>query len=510
MPTFQRTPEQEAIVAFIADNPNTSLMVDARAGSAKTTTIVDASQGINPKVTTALAVAFNKRIAEELGKKLPEGFATSTLNSLGHRAWASAIGGRRLTVDPDKMYKLARKMAEFSSDPDGERFTSALAMARSAKSAGLIPDGAPMRKRGLLPDNPSVWKQIAFDKSLAYDTPEVIDLARKLVLASIREAYNGLIDYDDQIFMSALFDGVFPKYHTVIVDEAQDLSALNHIQLQKATRVRLIAIGDPYQAIYAFRGADSESMNRLFETFEPERLGLTASFRVPHSVSARQLSHVPDFSSHHSVREGSIEVWREGWSLGSIPEIGAVLCRNNAPLMKLAYMLIRERRPVKVLGREIGGALSKLLSRIASKAGLSVCGPELALAIDAWRDEEIQKARDSESKQDTIRDRAESLQVLVEASESANVVGACTFITELFADRAGGLVLASGHKAKGLEWDWVLHLDPWRVPSKQALRANDHGNPAPLVQERNLKYVIETRTKDTLVVANLDQCKETN
>jgi len=119
---------------------------------------------------------------------------------------------------------------------------------------------------------------------------------------------------------------------------------------------------------------------------------------------------------------------------------------------------------------------------------------------------------DSESKQDVIYDRFDSLHVMLEANDEGKATNLDVekFIRDLFTDRPGEtmLELASGHRAKGLEKDWVLHLDPWRCPSKWALKADRKGNPGPLLQELNLKYVIETRTKGTLVEANLDDCLE--
>lgn len=73
------------------------------------------------------------------------------------------------------------------------------------------------------------------------------------------------------------------------------------------------------------------------------------------------------------------------------------------------------------------------------------------------------------------------------------------YLTQLFERSAGHVVLSSIHRAKGLEWDVVLHLDPWRIPSKFAQQ-----NPAQMKQELNLRYVAETRTKRLLIEANLE------
>ena len=70
----------------------------------------------------------------------------------------------------------------------------------------------------------------------------------------------------------------------------------------------------------------------------------------------------------------------------------------------------------------------------------------------------------------------------------------------LFTRTTGTILLSTIHRAKGLEWDVVLLLDSWRMPSKQALKAGGEA----LQQEYNLQYVAETRTKQTLALADLE------
>jgi len=70
------------------------------------------------------------------------------------------------------------------------------------------------------------------------------------------------------------------------------------------------------------------------------------------------------------------------------------------------------------------------------------------------------------------------------------------------------ITLSTGHKAKGLEWPTVIHLDPWRVPSKFAKSAKANGNPIPMEQDLNLRYVIETRAQEKLILASLEDFQE--
>jgi len=58
---------------------------------------------------------------------------------------------------------------------------------------------------------------------------------------------------------------------------------------------------------------------------------------------------------------------------------------------------------------------------------------------------------------------------------------AITYAEHLFA-QTGTIRLTTGHKAKGLEWDTVYHLDEHLLGSDE--------------QNKNLRYVIQTRSKD--------------
>jgi len=177
-------------------------------------------------------------------------------------------------------------------------------------------------------------------------------------------------------------------------------------------------------------------------------------------------------------------------------------------LMRLAFALIKARRPVKILGRDIGASLASLLVKITGKAGMMV-DEKAYQKLEEWKTSELAKAGDSESKRDIIYDRFEALHVLLDASEAKTTLAAADFIRELFSDKIdNALTLSSGHRAKGLERKWVMHLDPERIPSKWALKAERRGNPGPLIQEYNLRYVIETRSQHTLVLASLEDCLE--
>lgn len=509
------TPEQLVIISAARERSE-SLMIQAFAGCAKTTTLEMIGQALPAQ--PALALAFNVKIKKELEKRFPPHFTVKTLNGLGHSAWSAAIG-KRLIVEDKKLGKLITDCAKAQGlELIGDNWANARALVSSAMHKGLVPSAFP--QKGLVPDNKDTWIEIA--ESLWIEpNDQLFDFARTVLIEHIKMAFQGTISYDDQIYMSTLFNGVFPRFPLVLVDEAQDLSPLNHLQLKRCSVGRLIVVGDHKQAIYAFRGADSASMEKIRQLKDHWiDLPLATTFRCPKSIVTRQQSHAPGFIAFSTNPDGLFwhwkkdldrparvngkEEWDGSWTWSDIPAPPdatiAVLCRNNAPLLGMAFRLIRRNIGAVMLGRDIGKGLVALSKKIIPEDFTeSVLCVSL---IREWQDKEtrLALANGKEEKIDGIDDRAECLIAVIEGSSVKDAGALRRALTDLFARDSGLVTLATGHRAKGLEWSVVLHLDPWRVPSKFARQRGG----AALEQEMNLKYVIETRTKHTLICANLE------
>src|SRR5262249_111803 len=116
-----------------------------------------------------------------------------------------------------------------------------------------------------------------------------------LLALSIRTAYEGLIDFNDQIYMPALFGGSFPRFSVTMVDEDQDLSPTNLPLLSKLRGCRFITVGDPYQSIYQFRGAMQDSMDRGAAEYTMTVLPLSVSFRCPQAIVKNAQWRAPHF-----------------------------------------------------------------------------------------------------------------------------------------------------------------------------------------------------------------------
>lgn len=506
------TDEQQAILTAARDTPN-SLMIQALAGSGKTTTLTMLANAL-PPTTVGLALAFNKKIAEELANRFPPNFIVKTLNGLGHVAWQKALG-KRCAVENNKIEKLTteyfRELRKNGYEAGKDEWDIVRRMVRLAMTAGLVPKSFTSYK-GLIEDRDENWLDLTYELS---PKENHVGFARDILVRSIKIGMGAeglpLISFDDQIYLSCLFHGIYPRFPVVLVDEAQDLSPLNLIQIKKCAAGRLLVVGDNLQAIYAFRGADYRSMERL-EALRDDwiKLPLATTFRCPKAIVARVNGHAPGFKAFPSAPEGEIFDWRpkkdehgekvdREWSWADIRAGVTVLCRNNAPLLSLAFKLIRANVGVYMLGRDIGKGLVTLSRKILPND--STEWEECRRLIGQWQDSEMSLAiaNDQEHKLDSIEDRAHCLLAVLETNPNIRAHQLRSKLEQLFARENGMVILSSIHRAKGLEWSVVLHLDPWRIPSKWS-----RDKPDQMAQELNLRYVAETRTKQTLILANLE------
>jgi len=469
------TPEQAAIIEAITTGSH--VRVNAYAGCAKTSTIGLAVRAIlmaRPSLRI-LCLAFNVSIKKELEASLGPLADVKTLNGLGHSAIGRALG-RSITLDADKIYGLCRA-AHFK----GDDLQTLKALVNEGRMAGILPAG---QKPGLRPDTLEWWKAQALSMDVPLSDAEVMAVAARAVLKeSFDLACRGTIDFTDQIYISALAFGAFPRYDLVLVDEAQDLSPLNHRQLAKLPgQPQLVGVGDRHQAIYAFRGADHASMDNIL-SLRPqwEDRALTQTFRCPRAVVSRQHTFIPDFKAAPGNPHGAInDLCAAPWT-PSGGSSAAILCRNNAPLLRLAFQCLSAHVPINFTGRDLTASLKRLYLKLNRKGD-----QPLAAVVERCHAEAAADPKGG--------DKYLSLATVL--TNSSSIEDALSFLSQ---PKRNAITLSTGHKAKGLEWDTIFFLEPGLLPDPLPAALLD-GN----AQEHNLRYVIETRTKSTLNFCTLD------
>lgn len=114
------------------------------------------------------------------------------------------------------------------------------------------------------------------------------------LLRLIWEAYHGLLksykllDYDDLLIEASklLEEGSCTALRYVLIDEFQDVNSIQfHIVRLLGQTALVTAIGDPYQAIYGFRGSSPKFLERFETEFTPlKSVTLVNAYRSPQNI----------------------------------------------------------------------------------------------------------------------------------------------------------------------------------------------------------------------------------
>ena len=467
-----------------------SCILEAVAGSGKTTTIVE---GLKLMSGNIFFGAYNKSIVAEIKSKVSEksGLNISTFHAAGYAMWRKVAP--KCKLDANKLRDLYR-----STFTDSDYFKLEGAVCNLVSYAKQAAVGVQNHI-----DDDNIWFDLIdhFNIDTLDKDTLIVDAAKTLLKLSIANDTK-IIDFDDMIY-SPLIHTVKPTtYDFVLIDEAQDISKsrllLALVMLKRGGR--LIAVGDPRQAIYGFTGADSESINNIATAVDAIKMPLSVSYRCPKAVVKEAQKYVSHIEAHESAIEGKVERF-EGDLFSTVNPGDAIISRFNKPLMDLVYGFIAKGVPAKIEGREIGSSMKTLVRRYKSKT-FSV----LIERLDGYSDREATKLRikEKESQAVAIEDKVACIKVIVNRVQTMNpkcsdpVEAVVKEIESIFDDSVGAkcVLLTSTHKSKGREWNNVYWLQTGE--SKWARKSWEKET------EINLKYVAITRSRESLYLVNLE------
>jgi len=490
--SFKPSPQQSAIFSWI-ESQNGNAFVQAVAGAGKTTTLIE---GAKRATGTIAFLAFNKKIVDEIGAKLVNigsDAKAGTFHSFGFQAWRTGNKYVKVSKGLEKNWKIYETL----KIPEG--YQSFVGKAISfAKQRGVGVGGRIDVRRE--------WNYIVerFDLNEELDDDHTLDQAIDFSIAALKES-NGLcrtiIDFDDMIYAPIFFGTKLYQYDWVFVDEAQDT---NPARRQLASWLlkpggRIIFVGDRAQAIYGFTGADSDAVDQIIKEFSCKELPLTVTYRCPKAIVKEAQAYVSHIQAHESAPEGEVIRLdkRENLDCTTLEQSDAILCRKTAPLVELAFRLIRKGIACHVEGRDIGAGLAKLLTKWKKVKSVD----KYLEKLEDWYTKQLEllKAKGKEYQAEGLTDRVDTIKALCEGCETVADVQAK--IAGMFADsddegkRNNNLTLSTVHKAKGREWNtvYVYGFNKW-MPSKMAKQDWQ------LEQERNLIYVAMTRAKKKLIL----------
>ena len=356
------TDEQAEIRDAVANlGTGNNLKVIAFAGAGKTTTLKSCAEARNDK---GIYLAFNKSIANEANTKFRNSKCSAmTMHSLAWRAMKNRMGHGNWMADINTKTFLNSGIMERFHIPEirgwGKyRIGAAVMRTMSTYAAGADRKITPKHAEAALveilgdPDFVPKNKAIIINDTIDKLIKPLTKMTKKYWKQCLDEdqynhdMYLKMLDLDDNLRQDA-----FSGYKYIMIDEAQDINPVQRSILNK-TGVPLIAVGDPYQQIYSWRGAEN-----ALQHLPGQELFLTQSFRFGENIAglARNiLKSIPDGGGPKQRLVGAGTGTAPKWNKQK-----AIICRTN---MGVLFEAIKYQRHGAVHVDNMAGLLNDVLS----------------------------------------------------------------------------------------------------------------------------------------------------
>ncbi|MFC7373808.1 ATP-dependent DNA helicase UvrD2 [Brachybacterium sp. GCM10030268] len=542
-------PDAESILAAldpeqqeVARSFGTPLCVLAGAGTGKTRAITHriaygvATGQLDPR--HVLAVTFTAKAAAEMRSRLRDlgvpavqarTFHAAALRQLRH-FWPRVVGGGMPEIMPNKFPGVGEACQRLHMSVDRAALRDIVAEVEWSRVSMLTPESYP--EAATAAKRPGVS---GFDSR---------SIARILTQYEEVKKERGVIDFEDVLlhmvgFLTERADvarEVRSQYRHYVVDEYQDVSALQHtlLRLWLGSGDDVCVVGDAAQTIYTFAGArasylldfprefkrartirlernyrSTPQIVRMANTVLDGARGRTRDSRLT-LVSQREAGPPPvvesfadDPAEADGVADRIAALVAEGRPAADV----AILFRTNS--QSEAFEQALTARGIGYLVRGGDRFFERQEVRRAMVALRAATRVEQLDPARAVRDVLSQQGWSQKAPETTgaVRDRWDSLNALVSLADTITSRPGATMadVVRELEERAeaqsapvvDGVTLASVHAAKGLEWP-VVHVvgaSDGLLPISMARTA------AEIEEERRLFYVALTRARDLLTVS---------
>jgi len=520
----------DAHQAEAAATTNAPLMVIAGPGSGKTRMLTHRIAHLvleqNVPADRCLAVTFTRRATEELQARLaaliPAQTGRCTVHSF-HSLGLSILRAHGEALGLPTNFRIA---------DDGERkraLVSDLGIAGN-KAAGLLKAISVRKRTGKAGDS---------------------DVERALVALRRLGQQQGWVDFDDLVSLpvdllerdkdvAAIWR---ERFHHVVADEFQDVDEQQYrlLRLLAAPQGNLCIIGDPNQAIYGFRGADSTCFERFSQDFPGTRttrlahnyrssgtivsasshlIGALASDSITRPMQERIVIHaaaneheeaafvaatIEDLMGGHDLLSANKgKPGKRGTDAALSFADFAVLYRTSAQSATISEALTQAGIPFKKSSPTsisahagVQAILTGLASQSDEEKALSLTTRVASAADTARKQEGADLAALAEGK-GWLTALASELPVVNDEVSFLEQV-ALSNETDFHDARADRVSLLTMHAAKGLEFSvvFVVGMESGLTPFCWGGADEDEGEQA---EERRLFYVAVTRAKDRLIL----------
>lgn len=472
--SFTPTDEQQAI--FDAVGNGRHMLIEASAGSGKTTTLRGIANLPVMQHKDGIYLAYNRAVADDARKSFPGNVTANTVHSFCLRPVAQALPFvyERLNMPKQPAWKKAELMGVTSQGKVGDALLPPKTLARIAwdtlirwshSADETIESRHVPVQTGL--EAPEHRKALA-----AYALP----LARKMWDDVLNPT--GKLRWEHDFYVKEAqrrrirFGADF-----MFLDEAQDSNGvtIEIARTQAAAGTQLIVVGDRNQQLYAWRGATS-----AMDAFrgDADLFFLSKSFRFGPALAAEAnkwlaaLDAELRITGHDPVPTtiGPVEHGTED----------AILCRTNAEALRQVMALQERNVPVALVdGKNPGKAML-----------------ELAKACDEFRAKgaswhpDLQAFRTWGEVQDYAENEGSEFATAVKLIDQYGTDAIIEAVEQLVPEDRAAVTVSTAHRSKGREWDTVRIADDFRAPTP-----DDNGRLTVNTGEAMLAYVAVTRAR---------------
>ena len=540
---FKPSTYQQDILDFFLNNPQSNMLVNALAGSGKSTTACMLSEHSK---TSDLYIAFNASVVEEFKKKIKNPKTkVMTMHSLAYsimlynveqeskdsgekpKGFGSQRSKRTVSLDNFKPHKIL-------DEEITKRYGRYIEFAKRVFLKDNYVNLYNLCRLTLtdMSSNKDVSRLIndhvlfLYYGDEGYSAPDISEITSTLKILDTKSKQQfetqGVIDFTDMLwitFNKLKYDNwevpYWALYTNIYCDEVQDFSniQLNFLKFIKRTKGRYVFIGDFHQAIYNFAGANAQAFNQIPKMFAPvETFDLPICYRCAKSHLSRvnreygipilpcddaPMGFVKTIDKNkisEYAKAGDMVISRKNkW----IAEVVLDLARNGTPIF------IEDKEMVEAIKRQIlsskctsVGTLEKFLQKVISNYNKKLFEIVSKNAREGGHEEEhLEAVAEANSKIDNTSFLLEILEGYLENHASSDSVSKFSnFIDKLLntTPSPNCVRLCSIHKAKGLEATNVFVLNEAKI--NYDFRNSKEQN----IQEKNLSYIATTRAKEGL------------
>lgn len=495
---------QKAIFDFVLRGQG-NVVVEACAGSGKTTALLKCIDLLGDDLYI-LATAFNREIVNVLKRKTKDksNVCAMTMHSIGLQMLNRNFHDAPLELDEFKYRAFVtaniRKLASIDTYKLGKRYFSYIDNICKYINFGRAYLLETVKDMNFIEDRYDI-DTIADEKAVAI---QAMNWGKK---------HLETIDYTDMIWLPNVLmcNPLGQRFDWIFADEVQDMNRAQRELLLKCRRIntRICAVGDSSQCIFSFNGGDPDSFDAFKSLPNTITLPLSITYRCADDIVSYAQQLVPTIEKNNDHRKGII---KENAELDEIHDGDMVLCRNNAPLMKIYNEFIREGKKCFIRGKDIGNNMKRIIKNTNQKQlsqDLKSDGvfPQLYSHLFDARDDLMMRSNldeDTAMQSELMSNKLDTIKALETLSEGLTTADELIAkIADVFSDRKkNGIILSTIHKAKGLEADHVFIACRSLMPSHNAKKDWE------IKQEQNLMYVAYTRAKNELAFLDESDFKD--